>query len=308
MKINVLNEWGRLEACWVGTVHSVYWPDDHPLEHEAPKSGFSHFLTSLFFGTVAGKRIPEVLVRGMRRESDSLAHYLELAGVEVKRPIPLTPLPVEPFGLSQMFARDPVMAIGDRLIIGQLQMETRRKETRGFIPFLNKLENRGVRVERLMRPHAYLEGGDVLLDWPHIYVGIGKYASNERGVEWLQELFGHEAHVIPVYIKDPSVLHLDHCMTLIGPKRGIIHRASLERLPAPLEQYDWIEIDDATKRELGGNILMLDHQTALIQKKHIALARELRARGLNVVTMDFHRHARMHGGLRCATAPLRRAA
>ncbi|MBI3451316.1 MAG: hypothetical protein HY057_00460 [Rhodospirillales bacterium] len=207
-----------------------------------------------------------------------------------------------------MFARDPIFVVGDTLVVGRLQMELRQKEIRGLHWIIAKAKRQGTKVAQLNDPAAFLEGGDVIVDWPRVYVGIGKYASNRQGAAWLQGVLGSEAEVIPVALSDPGILHLDCCMTLIGPRRGIIHRPSLRHpLPAPLGEYDFIEIDGRTRRELGSNVLVLDPGAIALQARHAALAAALAQKRYEVIPLGFTFHAGLGGAFRCATAPLRRA-
>jgi len=106
-------------------------------------------------------------------------------------------------GLSQVFARDPIIAIGHKVICGQQKLRTLRKEIRGFKSILQNLEKNGVEVLRVPteQEDTFLEGGDVLVDAPYVYVGVGKLASNRKGADWLQGALGSEFKVIPEGIR-----------------------------------------------------------------------------------------------------------
>jgi N-dimethylarginine dimethylaminohydrolase len=105
-----------------------------------------------------------------------------------------------------------------------------------------------------------------------------------------------------------GILHLDCCLTLIGPRLGIIHRDSLvQPLPPPLNTYEFIEVDARTRHELGTNALVLDEKTIVVQSRHHHLQRQLRERGFHIIPLDFTWHARLGGAFRCATVPLRRS-
>lgn len=306
-RISVYNEWGPLEETLLGTASSLYFPGPHPIEAEGSRPLGERLLKGAVYGLAGGWKVPKFLRRRYERELDAFAEVLSGHGVRVLRPDDVTPMKGEPLGLGQMFSRDPLMAVGSTLVEGRLQIEMRRKENRGLRPRISTLEREGADVAILADESACLEGGDVVVDWPHVYVGIGKYASNMAGVRWLQDLLGSEAQVIPVRLRAAAVLHLDCCMTLTGPGRGIIHRAALQDpLPAPLKDYDFIEIDAGTRREMGGNILMLDPETIVVQRRHAALAEALAAQGLKVTPVEFSAHAALEGAFRCATAPLRR--
>lgn len=305
--VGVFNEWGVLKETMLGSAASIYIPGFHPIEFESRRPIGERLMKRLVYGLMAGMRVPGFVQQRFVRELDALERVLEQRGVVVGLPDVVRPLPGEAPGLGQMFARDPLMVVGSLVVEGRLRIEMRRKENRGLTARLRAFEEAGVAVARLHDADAYLEGGDVLVDWPHVYVGIGKYGSNLAGANWLQAQLGASARVIPVRLRDPTILHLDCCMTLIGPARGIIHRPSLQDpLPAPLCGYDFIEISAETRRQMGVNTLMLAPDVIVVQERHVALRRELAERGLEVVAVDFSAHAALEGAFRCATAPILR--
>jgi N-dimethylarginine dimethylaminohydrolase len=305
---SVHNEWSRLEAVILGIAPELYFPAVHPIELE-PVNPWWRRASAVMIHTLAkGRRAPAWIAQRYAAELEALRRILSQHGVTVHRPVPITPLAEEPPGLGQMFARDPIMAVGDTLIVGRLQIEMRRKEYRGFESLLSTLTGNSTRAASVTADDIFLEGGDVIVDLPYVYVGVGKYGSNLKGVEWLQSRLGTDVKVVPVPLAVSGILHLDCCMTLIGPRLGIIHRESLvSPLPPPLDTYEFIEVDARTRREMGTNVLVLDTKTILVQSRHVQLQRNLRERGFRVIPLDFSWHARLDGAFRCATAPIRRS-
>lgn len=304
-RVSVYDEWGTLEEVVLGTASSLYFPGPHPIESEGRHALGDRILKRVVHGLAAGRRVPGFLRERYVRELAGLEEVLDRHSVRMHRPEDVFPTRNEPPGLGQMFARDPIMVVGSTYIEGQLQIEMRQKENRGLQRLAARLEDEGAVIAKLADEKVYLEGGDVIVDWPYVYVGIGKYASNIAGAQWLQARLGTDAEVVPVFLREASILHLDCCMTLIGPRRGLIHRPALQDpLPGPLMDYEFIDIDAATRHQMGGNILMLSPETIVTQKRHVALARQLAARGLNVVPIEFTAHAALEGAFRCATAPL----
>lgn len=302
--ISVHNEWSRLEAVILGISPELYFPAMPPIELEPVNPWWQRALCMI----VKGRRVPAWITRKYAAELETLRNVLLEHGVTVHRPVPITPLAEEPLGLGQMFVRDPMMAVGNTLIVGQLQIEMRRKERRGLDPLLSALAGDNARVVSVSSGDIFLEGGDVIVDLPYVYVGVGKYASTIKGVEWLQSQLGTAVKVVPVTLAVAGILHLDCCMTLIGPRLGIIRRESLiNPLPPPLDTYEFIEVDARTRQELGTNVLVLDAKTIIVQSRHVQLQQGLRERGFRVIPLDFSWHARLGGAFRCATAPIRRS-
>lgn len=307
MQISVHNEWSRLEEVVLGITPVLYLPTMHPIELELVNPWWRRALAAILYKVAKGRRIPGWITQKYIAELEALHKVLLEHGVIVHRPVPIAPLIEEPLGLGQMFARDSILAIGDTLIVGQLQIEMRRKERRGFDSLLGELTGNGAHVISPASDDVFIEGGDVIVDLPYVYVGVGKYGSNTKGVEWLQSQLGTAATVVPVPLAVPGILHLDCCMTLIGSRLGIIHRESLVTpLPPPLDAYEFIEVDARTRQELGTNVLILDHKTIIVQLRHAQLQQNLRNRGFRVIPLDFGWHTQLDGAFRCATAPIRR--
>jgi N-dimethylarginine dimethylaminohydrolase len=307
-QLSVHNEWSRLEAVVLGIAPELYVPAMHPIELEPVHPWWRRASTAMLSTLAKGRRVPAWIVRKYVAELEALRQVLLDHGVTVHRPVPIMPLAGEPLGLAQMFACDPIMAVGNTLIVGQLQIEMRRKEHRGFDALRRELTANGDHVVSISADNLFLEGGDVIVDLPYLYVGVGKYGSNVKGVEWLQRQLGAAVTVVPVPLAVPGILHLDCCLTLIGPRLGILHRESLANpLPLPLDTYDFIEVDARTRDELGTNVLVVDANTIIVQSRHVSLQQSLRERGFRVIPLDFSWHARLGGAFRCATAPIRRS-
>lgn len=306
-KVNIYNEYNTLKEAFVGTANVLYFPDSHEIENEENSTGIAKFLSKWIYPMLKGKKVPNWIAKKYRKEESNLIDVLKEYNVVVHRPDDVIPQVGEPLGLGQMFARDPIISVGNITLNSRLQIPMRQKENRGFTALLDKLSSNGVRVETLIEENSYLEGGDVIVDYPYIFVGQSKYASNEKGIEWLKQVVGSEFEIIRVGITDSSVLHLDCAITIIGKSRVIIHRESLQNpLPYPLSDYQFIEVNEKTAKELGTNILMLNSNTIVVQKRHKMLIENLRKLDYSVIPIDFTWHARLGGSFRCATSPILR--
>lgn len=304
---NVYNEYDSLKEVFLGTANTLYFPQSHDIEKEENSTALSRFLTKCIYPLFSGKKVPDWIARKFRKEEEELLKILLEYGVKVHRPNDVVPLTSEPLGLGQMFARDPIITVGNTTLNSSLQIPMRQKENRGFDTLLEKLTSNGVRVENLKEQMAFLEGGDVIVDFPYIFVGQSKYGSNQKGINWLKSIVGNTFEIIPVLITDPSVLHLDCAMTIIGNNKGIIHRKSLQaELPEPLSKYDFIEVDDKTAKQLGTNVLVINPNTIVVQKRHKKLIKSLTEKNFKVVPIDFTWHTLLGGAFRCATSPLNR--
>lgn len=313
--INVYNEYATLKTVIIGNAEKIYIPDAMEMEQEAHTATWKKMLNKYLYRVLKGKNVPQFLAKKYQRELADFKKILEENGVEVLTVDTVTPSKEEEPGMAQMYARDSVMCVGNLLIEGNLKLEMRKKEMRGYQSIVQAIKKHSSVHQLHPLETTFLEGGDVLVDYPYVFVGIGKYASNEKGINWLQNLLDtHQTklhpnqnwRVVPVYLNDDSLHHLDCCFTIIGPKTAIIHKASLKALPKELKDYQFIEIDTKTNKEMGGNVLVIGPKKIIVQKRHLSLQKSLQVHGYTVFPLDFTWHARLDGAFRCASCPLER--
>mgnify|MGYP003361894564 FL=1 len=238
---------------------------------------------------------------------------METHGVKVHHVDSVTPTKLDPYGMGQMYARDSAMSVGEHFIEGNVQIEMRKIERRGYQRIVAAINDKNQVHTLNQKDKIYLEGGDVIVNYPYVFVGIGKYASNEAGAKWLQSILDKDFEneivdrpwkVVPVYLNDDAILHLDCCMTIIGPKTAIIHKPVLKDLPKELVDYKFIDIDAKTRKEMGGNVLVIGPKKVIVQKRHTALQEALKNEGYTVIPIVFTWHSLLDGALRCASCPL----
>ena len=307
--MRVYNEYSKLNEVILGISQKIFMQGELPAEMEAGMAWIDK-LTNTIGHTIYNKRaLPQSISNKYQIELEELYKVLVDYGVKVHRVEAIEPLADEPEGLIQMFARDPAMTIGNHFLFGNLLIPMRKKEHRGYNGLLPVLRDNGLKVSSIdLNSNVFLEGGDVIVDYPYVFVGINTYATNMSGLNWLERQLGEEFKVVAVYINDPTIMHLDCCMTIIGPKMAIINTESLKQpLPFPLNEYEFIEVDSKSRKELGTNVLVIDLKTIVVQERHKELQSKLREKGFKVITIDFTNHANTHGAFRCVTCPLSRS-
>lgn len=263
--------------------------------------------------SLRGKKVPSFLAKKFQRELAEFQRILETHGVKVHHVDSVTPTNLDPYGMGQMYARDSAMSVGEHFIEGNVQIEMRKIERRGYQRIVAAINDKNQVHTLNQKDKIYLEGGDVIVNYPYVFVGIGKYASNEAGAKWLQSILDKDYEneivdkpwkVVPVYLNDDAILHLDCCMTIIGPKTAIIHKPVLKDLPKELVDYKFIDIDAKTRKEMGGNVLVIGPKKVIVQKRHTALQEALKNEGYTVIPIVFTWHSLLDGALRCASCPL----
>ena len=308
--VSVFNEWSRIEEVILGIASPIYFPPPRTIISPCGSPWWLRLIDKAIGLFLVGRRIPAWINKGFQDEIAGLHRILQAQRIHILRPAPITPLCSEEPGLSQVFARDPIIAIGNTVIIGRQKLVTLRKEIRGFEPILQSLKEYGVAILQVptVPEDIFLEGGDVLVDDPYVFVGVGNLASNTKGAEWLQGALGTRFKVVPVRINQPGIFHLDTCMTLIGPQLGIICRSALAQpLPAPLNEYEFIEVNETVRSQIGTNVLVLNPEIVILQARHDILKSALQRKCFRTILIPFRWHGLAGGAFRCVTHPLRRA-
>lgn len=248
---------------------------------------------------------------------EGLVQVLEERGITVHRVRPMKPeedqyLDFVQRGRVLIYARDPIMVIGDKVIEASLRYPFQRKERYSMRPILEQaLEGREAHIVSVppASPHVdetgpFLEGGDVMLNGYDIYVGHSGNASNEAGVQWLRDCLGPDYRVQLVPLSN-EFLHLDCVLSLVRPGLGIIYREAFTGgIPESLQDWEFIEITEDEARKLGANIFIIDEKTVIVDAQHQRIAEELRKRDVEVIEIPYDEVATLGGGFRCTYHPL----
>lgn len=246
-------------------------------------------------------------------EQENLVKILESQGVKVRRPDEIT-FPIT--ATSQCYSRDPIITIGNKFIIGNLNYEGRRQETGNYIRIALELAKNYDGEVVCMPPNqvgypernAYLEGGDVHVDGKHIYVGMSENATNDNGIEWLRTEVGGEYTVHKVPLKT-NVLHLDCAMMLINEQQGLICKEDFidfNALPDRLKIREWVEVEPKQAQIMGTNGISINPSTVILIDHFPDVIENVRALGVHVIETPFKKSNYFGGGLRCCYQPITR--
>jgi len=306
--MSVYNEYSKLNEVILGISPKIFMQSELPFDMEAGMGWIDKLSNKIGHAIFNKKPLPELISKKYENELEELRKVLIEQGVKVHRLNSIEPMPNEPDGLIQMFARDSAMTVGKHFVFGNLQIPMRKKEHRGYQILIPLIEANGLEVCAIdLNTNKFLEGGDLIVDYPYVFVGINTYATNQAGLKWFESVLGDEFKVVPVYINNPTIMHLDCCLTIIGPKLAVINKESLKQpLPYPLNEYQFIEVDAKSRKELGTNVLVIDPKTIIVQSRHRDLQNKLREKGFKVISINFTNHANTHGAFRCVTCPLSR--
>jgi N-dimethylarginine dimethylaminohydrolase len=228
----------------------------------------------------------------MVAEHEALVRALTARGIDVRwaRELPCCPF--------QVNTRDVGVVVGDHYIPCRMRREQRAPEPGAVLNAIPELREKSWTL-----PSGFLEGGDVVLDWPDALVGVGE-RTDLAGCRALAELLGAEWHVHPIRLV-PEILHLDVVLTLLPGGGALAYLPGILELPNWVrEQYDIIEVTADEQAMLATNVLCIDGLTVVADRRHARVIRQLESRGLNVIALDVEHTTRLGGSFRCATLPL----
>jgi len=315
MKFGAHHEWGKLREVVIG----ISPAEEFVVFHEETARWMQPDVAA-FSRLNAGRRLIDLDADWAQRceqQVDALAELVAREGVAVHRPQRLRGVErtfLAPNGEgTQLFVRDAIIVVGDRVIDASLRLLCRQRERYGLRPIIRQtIQQSGARWSSvpLGSPGCvdgpFLEGGDVLLNGREIYVGMSGCASDFAGATWLQQLLGDEYRVIPVAMRS-NVLHLDCCLALVRPGLLIYCPEKLiDGLPMSLREWDKIAISVDEANRLATNGLVLEEGRMIVDSDNRRVIDELRKRGIDVVPLPFDGPIRVGGGMRCAHHPLLR--
>ncbi|WP_277680135.1 dimethylarginine dimethylaminohydrolase family protein [Gracilibacillus dipsosauri] len=228
------------------------------------------------------------------RQHEQFVRTLEEHGVKV-----LSIDPKEELN-EQVFTRDIGFTIDDTVYISKMGSEIREHEVELLEEFL---KNRNFNYMKLTTPS--IEGGDVVLAGDRVWIGISE-RTTYQAVDALQEII-QDRKLMPIPISE-DILHLDCAFNLLSEKEGLIYTSAFKQreLDRLMEMYDLIEVSDDEQFTLGTNVFSIGNKTVISLPENKNVNSELRARGYQVIEVEFSEIIKSGGAFRCCTLPIRR--
>jgi N-dimethylarginine dimethylaminohydrolase len=199
------------------------------------------------------------------------------------------------------FTRDIGFAIGERLFLSSVVENQRKGEIATLRKWLNTMN----------QPHeivsdGFIEGGDVLVDEPYVYIGIGQ-RSNIEGAMWLSRTLGSSWEVIPIQL-EKGILHLDCVLAIISDNTIIWCPDLLAGGRQVFEKRfgDRISVTREDVFHMAANVLMINPSNVVVERRHTELQNQLTGRGIRVHSLDWREMKKFGGLFRCAICPLHR--
>ena len=335
MKVSSHNEWGKLRSIVVGTASGANWPTMDP-------TFAINWETTLFKEVPHPKGpVPSNVIDEANEDLEELSNVLKSSGIEVYRPVNNSysaTVGNTTWTTDQMYGycpRDTHLVIGETVIEAPMSYRSRQMEADVLSNVRQKAIEHGanwVAAPRPMLPigtHYQTENKVMLLENEPIFdaanclrlnndiLYLRSCTGNYRGADWLQRFLGnsYNIHVLDdIY----AYAHIDSTIAPIREGLVVLNRSRIKlgNMPTIFANQGWdiIWFDDPVPGSfykypyasawIGMNLLMIDPQTAIVDKNQTHLIKALEQRKIEVWALEL-RHARtLGGGFHCVTLDL----
>lgn len=199
----------------------------------------------------------------------------------------------------QLFTRDVGFAVGGDFFLAKMAKEIRKKEVEVLQEWLKKEE-----VPFKIFPSGTVEGGDVLVHAPYVFVGLSQ-RTNKTGIGHLAKFLGKNWKVVPILL-EASVLHLD-CVLAILNEETIVWCPDLI-----VGQHEWLKktfrnrvaISAEESFHMAANLLTINPDHVLVEAKQFRLQTELQKMGIKIHPIPWSEIKKLGGLFRCASCPI----
>lgn len=331
------NEWGRLRSVIVGRADNARVPIDDVSLRAINYAGAGR-------RTVHHGPYPQQVIDEANEDLESLCRIFVDAGVTVFRPdIPRTAVQHGAAGWRSdgyyaYCPRDGLLVVGETVIESPMVLRARYTDAFPYRRILQQAMQDGARWIAAPRPQLPDAGYDENADQDHKSLRdmepvfdaanvlranddllfLESNSGNALGAQWLQRALGpgYRVHLLRgIY----SYMHLDSTISLLRPGLALLNpvRLHANNLPSFFKGWrilwcpDPVDVGfyppyEHASQWVGMNLLMLDEQTAIVERTQVPLIRMLEAEGITVVPVPV-RHARTLGGaVHCITLDLHR--
>ena len=331
------NEWGRLRSVIVGRADHARVPSEKVSLRAINYAGPSP-------PEIKAGPYPRQVIDEANEDLESLCGALIDAGVTVYRPdLPDTALEhgVNGWRSDGYYAycpRDGLLVVGDTVIESPMVLRARYTDAFPYRRLLQAAMLDGARWIAAPKPQLTDAGYDEHADEDHKSLRnlepvfdaanvlradsdllfLESNSGNALGARWLQQAVGpsYRVHLLSGLY---SYMHLDSTISLLRPGVALLNpsRLNADNLPAFFKRWRllWcpepIDIGfhapyEHASQWVGMNLLMLDEQTAIVERTQTPLIRLLESEGFGVIPVPV-RHARTLGGaVHCVTLDLHR--
>ena len=305
--ISSWNEWDSLKRVVVGTATHANWPVLDKIFRQEAKN-------SLWTETPAPSGpVPQWIIDETEEDLSALCSTLARLGVEVVRPEPLNFQTHD--GLYNYCPRDRLLILGDTVVDTAMMYPCRDMEYQCYVDIL---EDAG-RIISMPRNHGLvLDAANMLRLGKDKLLYLESASGNRLAYYWLL------ANLPPTTSIELcnfySGVHIDS--TIVPLREGLVllngSRVNGGNCPRVFADWEKIYVDDVVPQEfyeypyaskwIALNMLSVDPQTVILDKKQHALSSILEKKGFTVIPLELRHSRTLGGGFHCVTLDLVRVA
>ena len=296
--ISSYDEWSPLKKIIVGDATHANWPVMDPVfSKEAEKTTWTET-------PVPKGPVPQWIIDESNEDLNKLAMVLSSLGVEVVRPDPLN-FQVHD-GMYNYCPRDRLLVYGDTIVNPAMMYPCRDMELQCYHDIVDEVEN-----YHFMPRH---EG--MILDAANIcrlgdrMLFLESASGNRAAYDWLCSVFPTvEIELCNFY----AGVHIDS--TVVPLREGLVllngNRVNESNCPQVFRDWEKIFVDEVVPKEfyqypyaskwIALNMLVVDPETVICDKRQSSLARILEKKGFTVIPLELRHSRTLGGGFHCVT-------
>lgn len=305
--ISSWNEWDSLKRVVVGTATHANWPVLDKIFRQEAKN-------SLWTETPAPSGpVPQWIIDETEEDLSALCSTLARLGVEVVRPEPLNFQTHD--GLYNYCPRDRLLILGDTVVDTAMMYPCRDMEYQCYVDIL---EDAGRIISMPRNQGLVLDAANMLRLGKDKLLYLESASGNRLAYYWLL------ANLPPTTSIELcnfySGVHIDS--TIVPLREGLVllngSRVNGGNCPRVFADWEKIYVDDVVPQEfyeypyaskwIALNMLSVDPQTVILDKKQHALSSILEKKGFTVIPLELRHSRTLGGGFHCVTLDLVRVA
>lgn len=233
-------------------------------------------------------------VEKAKRQHEYFVEVLRDNGVSV------TFLDAQPELNEQVFTRDIGFTVEDKFFLTNMGQEIRKPENDLLKTYLE--DNH---IEFIPFLDATVEGGDVIIDNSHVWVGRSARTESEAADFLKTHLPHHE--VTEIKLRE-DILHLDCVFNILEDNLALIFADGMDEASVDIlrKEYEILEVTEEEQFQMGPNVLSIGSKKVLSLPENSRINKKLQEMGYEVFEIPFSEIIKSGGAYRCCSLPVNR--